>query len=123
MFSLLLTLNVILLTFLYLADSKLISYPTQSSLISLCHIIFLNLPVMQINRPSRSFRKISSIDKSISVNSVFHQLNNSKTSDFSTIFEYFNLALSHYLDICVPSITLINRTYSKFSGLYLSLLN
>ena len=49
------------------------------------------------------------------VNSVFHQLNNSISSDLSTIFDYFNLALSNSIDICVPSITLINRTYSKFS--------
>ena len=48
------------------------------------------------------------------VNFVFHQLNNSISSDLSTLFNYFNLALSHSLDICVPSITLINRTYSKF---------
>ena len=45
--------------FLYLADPKLISYSTQSSLISdHFSILFdLNLPVIQINRPSRSFRK------------------------------------------------------------------
>ena len=49
------------------------------------------------------------------VNSVFHQLNNIIYSDLSTLFDYFNLALSHSLDIVVPSITLINRTYSKFS--------
>ena len=49
------------------------------------------------------------------VNSVFHQLNNSISSDLSTLFDYFNLALSHSLDIVVPSITLINRTYSKLS--------
>ena len=49
------------------------------------------------------------------VNSVFHQLNNSISSDLSTLFDYFNLALSHSLDIVVPSITLINRTYCKFS--------
>ena len=47
------------------------------------------------------------------INSVFHQLNNSISSDLSTIFNYFNLALSHSLDIFVPYITLINRTYSK----------
>ena len=48
-------------------------------------------------------------------NSIFHQLNNSIYSDLSTLFDYFNLALSHSLDIVVPSITLINRTFSKFS--------
>ena len=47
------------------------------------------------------------------VNSVFHQLNNSISSDLSTLFDSFNLALSHSLDIFAPSITLINRTYSK----------
>ena len=47
------------------------------------------------------------------INYVFHQLNNSITSDFSTFFDSFNLALSHSLDIFAPSITLINRTYSK----------
>ena len=83
----------------------------------------MNLPVIQINRPSRSFRKISSIDKPMCVNSVFHQLNNSKYSYLSTIFEYLNLALSHSLDICVPSITLINRTYSKFSWFNIELVN
>ena len=57
------------------------------------------------------------------VNSVFHQLNNSKSSDLSTLFEYFNLALSHSLDICVPSITLINQTYSKFSWFNIELVN
>ena len=49
------------------------------------------------------------------VNSVFHELNNSISSHLSILFDYFNLALSHSLDIVVPSITLINRTYSKFS--------
>ena len=47
------------------------------------------------------------------VNSVFHKLNNSISSDFSTLFYSFNLALSHSLDIFSPSINLINRTYSK----------
>ena len=47
------------------------------------------------------------------VNSVFHQLNNCISYDLSTLFDSFNLALSHSLDIFAPSITLINRTYSK----------
>ena len=47
------------------------------------------------------------------VNSVFHQLNNNISSDFSTLFDSFNLALSHSLDNFAPIITLINRTYSK----------
>ena len=66
--------------FLYLTDSKLISYPTQSYLISddFAILFDLNLPVIQINRPYKSFRKISSIDKPMCVtNSVFHQLNSS----------------------------------------------
>ena len=94
--------------FLSLADSNLISYPTQSSLISgHFSILFdLNLPVTQINRLSRSFRKISPIDKPMCVNSVFHQLNNSISSDLSTLFDYFNLALSHSLDIVVSTIRL-----------------
>ena len=100
---------------LSLADSNLISYPTQSSLISdhFAILFDLNLPVSQINRPSRSFRKISSIDKPMFVKSVFHQLNNSISSDLSTLFDSFNLALSHSLDIFASSITLINRTYYK----------
>ena len=52
---------------LSLADSNLISYPTKSSLISdhFAILFDLNLPVTQINRSSRKFRKISSIDKPI----------------------------------------------------------
>ena len=65
----------------------------------------MNLPVTQINRPSRSFRKISSNDKPMFVNYVFNQLNNSISFDVSTLYDYFNFA-----DICVPSITYINRT-------------
>ena len=57
------------------------------------------------------------------VNYVFHQPNNSIFSDLSTLFYYFNLALSHSLDIFVPSITLINRTYSKFSWFNIELVN
>ena len=96
-----------------LADSNLISYPTLSSLISdhFANLFDLNLPVTQINRPSRSFRKISSIDKPMCVKSVFHQLTNSIYFDFSTLFDSFNLALFHSLDIFTPSITLINLTY------------
>ena len=33
---------------------------------------------------------------------------------FVTLFDSFNLALSHSLYIFAPSITLINRTYSKY---------
>ena len=57
------------------------------------------------------------------VNSVFHQLNNSISSDLSTLFDYFNLTLSHSLDIFVPSITLINRTYSMFPWFNIELVN
>ena len=100
---------------LSLTDFNLISYPTQSSLISdhFAILFDLNLPVSLINLPSRTFRKISSIDKPMFVNSLFHQLNNSISSDFSTLFDSFNLALSQSLDIFAPSITFINRTYSK----------
>ena len=49
------------------------------------------------------------------VYSVFLQLINSISSDLYTLFDYFNLALSHSLDIFLPSVTFINRTYSKFS--------
>ena len=58
--------------FLYLAYSNLISYPTQSSLIS-DHFAILfdfNLPVIQINLLSRSFQKISSINKPMCFNSL-----------------------------------------------------
>ena len=126
MFSLLLTLIVIIFTFLlYIADSKLISCPTKSSLIS-DHfgILFdLNFPVIQMNRPSRSFRIISYIDKPMCVNSVFHQLNNIISSDLYTLFDYFNLVLSHSLDICVPHITFINRMYSTCSWFTIELVN
>ena len=63
--------------------------------------------------------------------SVFHQLINSIYSDLSTFFDYFNLAIyieiyieiSHSLDIVVPSITLINQTYSKFPLFNIELVN
>ena len=59
MFSLILTLIVIILTFLYLNDSKLISYPIQSSLISdhFAILFDLNMPVIKINRPLDHFGK------------------------------------------------------------------
>ena len=57
------------------------------------------------------------------VNCILHQLNNSISSDISTFFDYFNLALSHSFDIFAPSITLINRTYSKFSWFNTELVN
>ena len=53
---------------------------------------------------------------------VFHQLNNIISFDFSTLFDYFNLALSHSLNICVPLITLINELIINFPSLILSLL-
>ena len=99
------------------ADSNLISYPTQSSLISDHYAILFdfNLPVTQINRTSRSFRKISSINKSMFINSIFYQLNNNISSDLSSLFVTLNLALSHSFDILVPSISLLllNRNHSK----------
>ena len=57
------------------------------------------------------------------INSVFHQLNNIISSDLSTLFDYFNLTLSHSLDICVPSITLSNQTYSTFPWFNIELVN
>ena len=56
------------------------------------------------------------------VNSVLHQLNNSISSEFSTLVDSYNLALSHSLDIFAPSITLINRTYSKSPWFYTELI-
>ena len=56
-------------------------------------------------------------------NSVFHQLNRIISSDFSTLFDYFNLALSHSLDICLPSHNLITQTYSKFPWFNIELVN
>ena len=41
----------------------------------------------------------------------------------STLFYYFNLALSHSLDIFVPKSTFINRTYSKFPGFTIEFVN
>ena len=41
----------------------------------------------------------------------------------STLFDYFNLALSYSLDIFVPKITFINRTYSKFPCFNIELVN
>ena len=55
-------------------------------------------------------------------NYVFYQLSNSISSDYSTLFVYFNLELYHTLEICAPSITLINRTYLYLPGLILNLL-
>ena len=57
------------------------------------------------------------------VNYVFHQLNNSISSYLSTLFDYFNLALPYSLDILVPSITLISRTYYKFPWFNIELVN
>ena len=57
------------------------------------------------------------------VKSVFHQLNNSISSDMYTLFDYINLALSHSLDIFVPKITFINRTYSKFPNFNIEFVN
>ena len=56
------------------------------------------------------------------VNYVFYKLSNSISSDYSTLFVYFNLELYHTLEICAPSITLINRTYVYLPGLILNLL-
>ena len=76
----------------------------------------------QINQTSRSFRKISSIDRPMFVNSVFHQFNNSISSDLFTLFDSFNLALSHSLDIFDPRLLLSTELILNFPGLILSLL-
>ena len=55
------------------------------------------------------------------INFVFHQLNNIISFDLSTLFDYFNLALSHSL--FVASITLINRNYCKFLWFNIELVN
>ena len=68
------------------------------------------------------------------VNSVFHQIQpkpkpkpktqpNSISFDLSTLFDSFNLALSHSLVIFTPSITLIIRTYSKSPWFNIELIN
>ena len=57
------------------------------------------------------------------VNSLFNQLSNSISSDLSTLFNYFNLALPYSLDILVPSIILISRTYYKFPWFNIELVN
>ena len=57
------------------------------------------------------------------INFVFHKLNNIISFELSTLFDYFNLSLSHSLDICVPSITLINRTYSKSPWFNIEIVN
>ena len=109
---------------LYLADSKLFSYPTQSFLISdhFAILFDLNLPVIQINQPSRSFLKISSINKPICINFVLHQLNNIISFDLFTLFDYFNLALSHSIDIVHPPLLLSTVIILSFPGVVLSLL-
>ena len=98
--------------FLYLADSKLIS-----------------LPVIQLNRPSRLFRKSSSIDKPMCDNSVFHQRNNSRSNInlyLLICLHFLILLIWHYLIRLIfvyPSITLINVTYSKFPWSNIELVN
>ena len=57
------------------------------------------------------------------VNSLFNQHSNIISSDLSTLFDYFNLTLPYWLDILVPSITLISRTYYKFPCFNIELVN
>ena len=57
------------------------------------------------------------------VNSLINQLSNIISSDLSTLFDYFNFALTYSLDILVPSITLISRTYYKFPWFNIELIN
>ena len=57
------------------------------------------------------------------INPIFHQLNNIIYYELSTLFDYFNLALSHLLDIFVPSIIpLAIGLILNFPGLILNLL-
>ena len=122
--ALLLTLIVIILTFLYLADSKLISYSTQSSLISdHFSILFdLNLPVIQINRASRSFRKISSIDNQFVL--TLYSIN--LTTVYLLICLHILIILIwHYLIRLIfvyPPLLLSTEHILSFPGLILSLL-
>ena len=44
-------------------------------------------------------------------------------SDLSTLFDYFNLVLSHSLNMSVPSITLNNRIYYKSPWFNIELIN
>ena len=126
MFALLLILIVIILIFLYLADSKLISYPTQSSLISdhIAILFYLNLPVIQINRPSRSFRKSSSNDKPMCDNSVFHQRNNKLNL---LIFLHFLIILIWYylirLIFVYPTLLLSTELILSFPWSNIELVN
>ena len=57
------------------------------------------------------------------VNYLFNQLSNIISSDLSTLFDYFNLALPYSLDIFVPSITFISQTYYKFPWFNIELVN
>ena len=125
MFSLLLTLIVILLTFfLYLADSKLISYPTQSSLISdhFAILFYLNLPVIQINRPSISFGK-----SPLLINQYLLTLYsiNLTIVNLLIFLQFLNILIWHNLIRLIfvyPSLLLSTELILSFPGLYLSLL-
>ena len=59
------------------------------------------------------------------VNSVFHKLNNSISSDLSTLFDYINLALSHSLDTYFVYYPLLLSTeiIFKFSWFNIELIN
>ena len=57
------------------------------------------------------------------VYSVFRQLNNIISSEFSTLFDSYNLALSHSFDIFVSSITFVNRIYYMFPWFNIELVN
>ena len=47
----------------------------------------------------------------------------SPSSDFSSLFDNFNLALFYTIDICAPSITIIYQTDSKYPWFNIEFLN
>ena len=109
--------------FEYLANSNLISYPTQSSIIS-DHFAILfdfNLPVIQINRLSRSFRKISSINKPYIL--TFYSFNLA-TVYLLICLHFLIILIWHYL-ICLifwyPPLFLSAELIINFPGLIFSL--
>ena len=100
--------------FLYLADSNLILYPSQSSLISDYFAILFdfNLPVIQINRLSRSFQKIFSFNKPML---TLYSINLAPVYLLSCL-HFLIILIWHYL-IHLTFCTLLysyQRTYSMF---------
>ena len=128
MFALLLTLILLL----YLADSKLISYPTQSSLISdhFAILFYLNLQVIQINRHSidRSYRSIDRFGKSplLIKQCLLTLYSINLTTLYLLIFLDFLILLIWYYFIrfifVYPPLLLLTELIISFPGLILSLL-